>query len=134
MLESVRRVRSLSYSSRAGMCLIVRRLETWALSWHLSRRSAVTCLMLESVSSICGWGVSLTRPVLQVISSCVGREFLLHAPDEISLVVLQMVSFSYTPRFAFSLVVRREGNLRIRSASTIVGWRVFLTRPVLETV
>ena len=84
----IRRFASLSYTPRPGICLVVR----WVMSHYYMP-------MLGSVSSICDWGVSLTRPVLQSVSSCACGEFLLHTPDEICLVVRQVGSFSYTPLF-----------------------------------
>ena len=55
---------------RDGICVFVLRRESLSLS-----------PVLESVSSFCGWGVSLTRPVLECVSSGVGGKFLLHAPS-----------------------------------------------------
>ena len=137
VLESVRRVRSLSYLSFTGICLVVRQVGTFSCTprpgiylvvhlfdslpgggsllhapcWDLSytpclgiclvvrrEESYLTRPVLQSVSSLRGpgvslthsvlesilsfveWGVSLTSPVLVCVSSSVGGEFLLHAP------------------------------------------------------
>ena len=48
-----RLVGSLSYMPRSGICLVVRRVG-----------SLNTCPVLESLSSISGWGYSSKRPVL----------------------------------------------------------------------
>ena len=116
--------------------------------------------MLNSVRSFVGWGVSLTRPVLESISSfgCWGvfltRPVLesvrrvRNLPDVsrtgICLVVQQVGSFSYTPHDEISLVVRRyklsdcssgrQSLLHATCWNLFVGLGISLTRPVLESV
>ena len=67
----IRNVGSFSYTPRAGICLVIR----WLGSLSYTTRPGI-CLefgewkvsftfpVLESVSSTCGWGDFLKRPVL----------------------------------------------------------------------
>ena len=65
--------------------------------------------MLNSVLSFVGWGVSLTRPVLESISSLGRVGSLNYTPRAgICLVVREMGNFSYTPCPGICLVARRR--------------------------
>ena len=72
--------------------------------WHLSGfwfvRVSVTHRVMESVSSLGGWGVSLTSPVLETVWSFVGGRGWGQG---------KAGSLPYTPRARFSQAFRRVG-------------------------
>ena len=105
----VRRMGSFSYTPRAG---------EYVLSFF-STGVSLTRLVMQSVSSLSGSGVSLIRPALEFVSSFVGWGISLTRP------VLVCLVFGL---FEFLLHSVME------SVSTFSGWKVSLTRPVLETV
>ena len=129
MLESVRRIRSLS----------------------------VILPVLESVWPLVGWGLSLTRSmresdwwyvrsVVLSCSTCPGiclvfrrEESFSYTPRAaICLVVKRVGSYSYIPRLGVCLVVRREGSITSTPCASICvvfgWWDVSVTRPVMESV
>ena len=105
---------------------------------------SLTRPVLESVWSYIGWGVYLTRPVLASVSSF--GESLLHAACWFRLVVRRMGSLYYMPRAGICLVhsaviclvVHREWRLYYTARDGIClvlgRWGVSLTRPVLQFV
>ena len=70
---------------------------------------------MEYVGSFGGWGVSLTRPVLESVLLLVSTESLSHVRTAMCLVVKRISSSSYMPRVAISLFVRRVGHLFIHA-------------------
>ena len=92
---------------RAGICLVVRREGN-----HYYTARDVICLVL------CRWGVSLTRPVLESVSSFVSMAVSLTRP------VLQSVSSLSGSGVSLTRPV-------LESVSSFVWWGIFLTRPVL---
>ena len=62
----VRWVGGVFYKPRTKICLVIRRVGSFFY-------------ILESVLSFVGWGVSLTRPVLEFVSRSAREEFVSHA-------------------------------------------------------
>ena len=113
--------------------------------------------VLNSVWPFVGWGDSLTRPVLEFISSFGGwfvggrggggggggnlsytSRVAPRVASRPSICLGLVGSFSYTPSDGIFLVVRRFGSFsktpRSRNCRSFVGWGVSLTRPMLKSV
>ena len=132
--------------------------------WSLSGRSSVgtsllhvgvgvspTHPLMESVSSVSWWTVSLTRPLLESVWMFVGLgvsptspvwesvssfgtwEVCLTRPVLVCPVVCQVRSFSYTPRAGICLVIQLVGSLSYtpRAVWLFVGLEVSPKRTVL---
>ena len=98
--------------------------------------NSLTRPVLESVSSSGMWGVFLTRPVLVCPVVCQVRSFFYTPRAGICLVVWRLRSFSDTPRNGFCLVIQLVGSFsyKPRAVWLFDGLGVSPTRPVLESV